>query len=214
MSDQPDERDRLRELLGHMADLEKELEEEIRLRSDDVVESLIETRSKIESDVRRTQDRVRESLRSWLARSEPRNILSAPFIYAMIVPIAFLDLTFSLYQSICFRLYRVERVRRSDWIVVDRHRLPCLNPVEKVNCVYCGYANGVLAYASEIAARTEQYWCPIKHAKRAVGTHARYRNFVEYGEEHLFHSELIRLRGELESAPNATRETSPLQESL
>lgn len=102
MSDQPDERDRLRELLGHMADLEKELEEEIRLRSDDVVESLIETRSKIESDVRRTQDRVRESLRSWLARSEPRNILSAPFIYAMIVPIAFLDLTFSLYQSICF----------------------------------------------------------------------------------------------------------------
>ena len=28
---------------------------------------------------------------------------------------------------------------------------------KKLNCVYCGYANGVIGHAREIAARTEQY---------------------------------------------------------
>lgn len=209
-----DDRDRLGQLLDRMAELEEEVEHEIRHRSDDVLEGLIEKRKHLEQEVRAAQEKVRESLRTWLRRSEPRNVLSAPFIYSMIFPVAILDLAFSLYQAICFRLYRIERVRRSDWIVMDRHRLPYLNAIEKINCVYCGYANGVLAYATEIAARTEQYWCPIKHAKGTIGTHIRYRNFLEYGAERSFHAEQTRLRSELE-APGAadTPHESPLSEA-
>jgi hypothetical protein len=60
-------------------------------------------------------------------------------------------------------------------VVIDRHRLGYLNPVQKLNCVFCGYGNGVIAYAREITARTEQYWCPIKHALKVKGSHDRYR---------------------------------------
>lgn len=75
-------------------------------------------------------------------------------------------------------LYRISEVDRSDFITVDRHRLAYRNVIEKLNCVFCGYANGVLTYAREIAARTEQYWCPIKHASRILGTHSRYAEFL------------------------------------
>ncbi|WP_271223801.1 hypothetical protein, partial [Streptosporangium carneum] len=64
----------------------------------------------------------------------------------------------------------------------DRHKLPYLNVIQKLNCLYCAYANGVLAYVAEIASRTEQYWCPIKHAARVTGTHRRYDGFLEYGD--------------------------------
>jgi hypothetical protein len=48
-----------------------------------------------------------------------------------------------------------------------------LNPVERVHCLYRSYANGVIAFGREIAARTEQYWCPIKNSRPAAAVHAR-----------------------------------------
>ena len=57
-----------------------------------------------------------------------------------------------------------------------------LNVIEKLNCLYCSYFNGLMGYISEIAARTEQYWCPIRHASRLKSIHSRYQNFVEYGD--------------------------------
>jgi hypothetical protein len=73
-------------------------------------------------------------------------------------------------------------VPRSDFIVIDRHHLAYLNPLEKLNCVYCGYANGVIALAREIGSRTEQYWCPIKHSRPVPNPHSRYVGFVDYGD--------------------------------
>jgi hypothetical protein len=93
-----------------------------------------------------------------------------------------MDLWATAYQHICFRVLSIPMVRRSDFVVIDRHQLAYLNAIEKLNCVYCGYANGVIAYAREVAARTEQYWCPIKHARTAHGAHDRYLDFIEYGD--------------------------------
>jgi len=39
------------------------------------------------------------------------------------------------------------------------------------------YENGLAGYFREIAARTEQYWCPIKHARRIKAAHGRYPRF-------------------------------------
>ena len=63
--------------------------------------------------------------------------------------------------------------------------------------LYCGYANGVLTYVREVAARTEQYWCPIRHAKRTRGAHAHYREFVDYGDAEGYKRQLPALRAEL-----------------
>jgi len=72
-----------------------------------------------------------------------------------------------------------------------------LNALEKANCLFCSYANGLLAYVSEIAARTEQYWCPIKHARVTAPVHHRYHLFFDYGDAAGYRSGLAGLRQQL-----------------
>jgi hypothetical protein len=55
----------------------------------------------------------------------------------------------------------------------------------------------LFAYIREVAARTEQYWCPIKHARRIVSAHERYHGFADYGDAEAYHGELEALRNEL-----------------
>ena len=86
---------------------------------------------------------------------------------------------------------------RARYILLDRGQLEYLNWIERLNCNYCGYANGVVAYTREIAARTEQYFCPIKHARRCAGLHSRYRGFLEFGDAEAYQNELSRLRSNL-----------------
>ena len=79
-------------------------------------------------------------------------------------------------------------------MVIDRHSLSYLNPIEKLNCVYCGYFNGLIVYVQEIASRTEQFWCPIKHARKLSTFHKRYHKFLEYGDHLEYKSRLEDIR--------------------
>jgi len=120
-----------------------------------------------------------------LVKAEPAwrrmaTVLSAPVIWSLILPFVLLDLQASAYQAICFRIYGLSRVRRAEFFRFDRSGLPHLNPVERLNCAYCTYANGVIAYVREIAARTEQYWCPIRHEPPPAGAHDRQAGFEAY----------------------------------
>jgi hypothetical protein len=128
------------------------------------------------------------------------NVLVAPVIYSMIVPIILLDIWVTVYQQICFRAYGIPLVKRSTFIVMDRHHLAYLNLIEKINCAYCGYGNGVFAYAREIAARTEQFWCPIKHAIRMRDPHHRYVRFLEYGDAEGYRSCLDDIRKDVQNS--------------
>ncbi len=123
-----------------------------------------------------------------------RHIASAPFIYSMIVPLVFFDISVSIYQAICFRLYGIPRVKRSEHMVIDRHYLKNLNLLDRFNCVFCGYGNGVISYAREIISKTEQYWCPIKHAEKLKSSSQRYNKFLEYGETENYHENMERYR--------------------
>ena len=108
--------------------------------------------------------------------------LTSPLIYSLVIPFALADLWVSLYQAVCFRVYRIEQVRRRAYFALDRARLPYLNAIEKLNCLYCSYVNGVIAFVREVAARTEQYWCPIKHDEAPAGAHERHEGFSRYGD--------------------------------
>nr|CBX31788.1 hypothetical protein N47_N26130 [uncultured Desulfobacterium sp.] len=110
------------------------------------------------------------------------DILTVPFIWICIIPAVFLDLFVSIYQLICFKVYDIPKVKRNEYIVIDHQSLAYLNIIEKLNCVYCGYFNGLIAYIQEIGARTEQYWCPIKHARKLKSIHSRYQKFFEFGD--------------------------------
>jgi hypothetical protein len=109
-------------------------------------------------------------------------LLSVPLIYACVFPFMLLDAFVWLFQSACFPIYGIPKVRRRNYVVFDRGRLAYLNAIEKVGCIYCSYANGLLAYITEIAARTEQHFCPIKHAHPVVQPHSRYPMFLPYGD--------------------------------
>lgn len=103
-----------------------------------------------------------------------------PAIYACVAPFLLLDLFVTIYQAVCFPIYQVPKVRRRDYLIFDRGRLAYLNAIEKVGCVYCSYANDLLAYIAEIAARTEQRFGPIKHALARLG-HCTHMSHIENG---------------------------------
>lgn len=130
----------------------------------------------------------------FLYRARPLRFLSAPMLWFCILPIGFMHLTALAFQFVCFPVFGIPFVRARDYIAMDRHRLGYLGPVAKLNCDYCGYVNGVLAYAAEIAGRTEQYWCPIKHALRLKAVHRRYGRFLDYGDPEQFRRRFERVR--------------------
>jgi hypothetical protein len=121
---------------------------------------------------------------SWkhLRSTELMVILSSPLIYACALPFLLLDISVAVYQFVCFPIYGIPKVRRGDYLIFDRGRLAYLNTIEKVGCIYCSYVNGLLAMITEIAARTEQHFCPIKHAYASTKTHSRYSKFLPYGD--------------------------------
>ena len=115
-------------------------------------------------------------------------------IYSLVVPFVVLDLWVSIYHAICFPIYGIPKVRRRDHIRIDRQHLAYLNGLQKLNCVYCGYVNGLISYVREIAGRTEAYWCPIKHASRVEGRHDHYPEFMEYGDGEVWQDGLVKSR--------------------
>jgi hypothetical protein len=126
-----------------------------------------------------------------------RNIVAAPLIYGVAIPIILCDLGVSLYQAVCFRLWDVAQVRRGLFVRFDRHKLPYLNPLQKLNCFYCSYANGVFAYFVEVASKTEKYWCPIQEVAPPPSAHRRYASFLRYGDANDIDEQLARQRAEL-----------------
>ena len=178
------------ELLARIHGLQDELEEEYRRTRDEWAEK----KQALADEFLRQQRRYKTGLFSFLLRTRFLVALTAPIIYLGWIPFLLMDLFVSIYQAICFPIYRIPKVRRSEYLVFDRQDLPYLNIIEKFNCLYCSYGNGVAAYTREVAARTEQYWCPIKHARRIKSSHDRYPNFFDYGDAEAFQQGLNRLR--------------------
>jgi len=169
-------------ILTRIRELQDELEEELARRRATFRYGFENGRVVFEAGMRRRHREMKVRFATFLRRARPMTIVTAPVIYAMIVPFVLLDLFVTVYQAVCFPAYGIDKVRRRDFIVVDRHHLAYLNMVQKLNCVYCGYCNGLIGYVQEIAGRTEAYWCPIKHASRVGAHHAYYAQFVDYGD--------------------------------
>ncbi|MBT3529563.1 MAG: hypothetical protein HOF74_12515 [Gammaproteobacteria bacterium] len=186
-----------KELMDAILRLEEELLEELKDQEEKFQYKLEGTKVKFEEAAARAHKKVKRNIIPFFRKSTLRNTVSAPFIYSMIIPLAFMDLTMSIYQHICFRLYGIPRVRRGKYIVLDRQYLAYLNGIEKLNCMYCAYGNGVIAYSGEVISLTEQYWCPIKHARSVAGTHKRYQQFLSYGDGEDYHTQVLKFRNQL-----------------
>lgn len=195
---------RAHELATEIVRLQLELDREIHKRRKALGWRIRENLVEFEEAVIDEHRRLRTGLAGFLARSSLRNVLTAPVIYSLLIPFAIIDAWASLYQAICFRAYRIPRVERAAYLVFDRRQLTYLNAIQMLNCAFCSYANGVIAYVREIGSRTEQYWCPIKHALKVSGPHQRYYQFLEYGDAEGYRARAEqfreRLRTEVEPA--------------
>ncbi|KIZ33763.1 hypothetical protein, partial [Rhodopseudomonas palustris] len=147
-----------------------------------------------EEDVLRFQRAIKVRLSQYIRNANPWIVITAPVIYSLIIPFVLLDLFVMAYQAICFPVYKIPKVRRRDYLVFDRHHLAYLNLLEKINCAYCSYGNGAIAFAREVAARTEAYWCPIKHARRVLGPHPHYQGFADFGDAEAFRGKIDELK--------------------
>jgi hypothetical protein len=196
------------ELIEKIRTLESELDAELAKRRAELRIGLEHGRIAFEKEQLRRHRELRQRLLPYLFGANPLVMLVSPVIYAGIVPFLVLDFFISIFQAICFPIYGIAKVRRADYFVFDRHHLAYLNALEKLNCAYCTYANGLIAYAREIAARTEQYWCPIKHARRVIGSHARYALFDDYGDGENYQARLAELRAALAADADTAPRTS------
>ena len=186
--------DKINQLLSQMAALEAELRTAVHQQESRVFFQIKGKRVEFEKSARDAHRKLKTGVLRWLVKDRPQNLITGPIIYSMIVPLLMLDACVSFYQWVCFPIYGITRVRRGDYLVFDRRHLGYLNAIEKFHCTYCEYGNGLMAYMTEILARTEQYFCPIKHAHKILGTHTRYHRFLEYGEAEAYEARLEEFR--------------------
>jgi len=192
---------RIDDLIEQARSIEQDLQAEFDKKRDDARVAMAAERLRFSEGVAALQRKPPVGSLRYIAGTSLLNLLAMPVIWLMLIPMALLDLLLGLYQVVCFSAYRIPRVSRSEYIVLDRGDLPYLNAIEKLNCAYCGYANGLAAYFREISARTEQYWCPIKHARRIVAMHDRYPTFFEHGDAEAYRLGLERLRDAARTEP-------------
>ena len=186
-------------LIEKIRELEAELEIALANRAEELRLRILDGKIEYTNDILAAHRALKKSLLKYVLDSSPLKILTLPFIYGIAPPLVLLDASVSLYQFVCFPVYGIPKVNRKDYLVFDHSNLAYLNLIEKVHCAYCSYGNGIIAYAREIAARTEQYWCPIKHAKRIKAAHSRYNRFVDYGDAEAYHKKLGELRKDFDN---------------
>lgn len=177
-------------LLDKIKVLENELVDELQKQQEEFAYEVTKRRVYFEENVIIRHKEYAKHLFKYITDAKLKHIISAPFIWMCIFPVILMDVTISLYQAVCFPIYGIPKVKRQDYIVFDRQYLNYLNLIEKINCAYCSYVNGLFGYLQEIAGRTEQFWCPIKHAKRIKNLHSRYQKFTDYGDAETYRSKL------------------------
>lgn len=184
----------LDELMQKLRSVETEIEIELAKRREELRFTLENRRIVFEAEVKRIHRAIKTRASRYFIDANPLIVFSAPAIYSLIVPILLADLWVMAYQAICFPIYRIPRVRRRDYLIFDRHHLAYLNVIEKFNCAYCSYCNGAFAFMREVSARTEIYWCPIKHARRVLGPHPHYQGFADFGDAEGFRENQARMK--------------------
>lgn len=185
---------RITDLLNQIKTLEDQVSDELIQRKQQARYHLDGKRVELEQLVSQKHRALKKSVVHTLFVDRPQNLITAPIIYGMAIPLVLFDVLITFYQYSCFPIYGINRVKRKHYFIYDRSQLQYLNIIQKVNCQYCAYGNGLMGYATEVLARTEQYFCPIKHAEKRVGAHQHYQAFSEFGDAEHFQQDIKRLR--------------------
>lgn len=112
-------------------------------------------------------------------------LLLMPILWSLIIPLVLLDVWIEIYHRVFFPLYKMPYIKRGNYIqIMDRAKLQYLNVIQKVYCMYCWYANGLVRYRVKIAWDTEHYRCGIQHQnKKDFVVEEHQKDFSKYWDE-------------------------------
>lgn len=195
---------RIQQILSEISALEDDLRTALNEQQSTMFFQIKGKRVEFEQSIKEAHTKLKTNFFRWLVTNRPQNLITGPIIYSMIIPLLIADFFITIYQHTCFPIYGIKKVRRSDYIIYDRQQLNYLNFIEKFHCTYCAYGNGMVAYISEIIGRTEQYFCPIKHARKILSTHSRYARFLEYGDAEDYENKLEQYRKAMNKENNSS----------
>ncbi len=190
------------ELVKQIKELEEELVEALKEKEKEFFYKIENEKVKFEENIINEGKAKLISSIKYLSSFSFLVILTIPFVWGMMIPAFISDVFVTIYQTICFPIYKIPKVKRKEYIIIDRYNLFYLDKVERINCLYCEYFNGVIGYTREIAARTEQFWCPIKHSKQLKDKHSRYDNFFDFGDYKKYRKELKKRRSNFKDIEN------------
>ncbi len=186
--------DKIKEIVEEIEAMKLKLAEEIAQQERHISYEIKNGYVTFEKEVLAKQKENMKNLLTWFGEVPFLHFLAAPLIYGMLIPAILFDGLLFVYQRVVFRIFKFKLIKRSNYMHFDHQYLGYLNPIEKLNCLYCSYFNGLMLYASAIAGRTELYFCPIKHAKKIVSQHRYYDEFLSYGDEDEYQKKLDELR--------------------
>jgi len=190
--------DKIKEMIDEIEALKLKLGEEIAQHEKDISYEIQNGYVRFEEEVLNKQKENMKNLLAWFRDIPLLHLLVSPLVYGMLIPAILFDIILFIYQQVVFKIFKFKFIKRSDYILFDRQYLGYLNSIEKLNCLYCSYFNGLMQYAAAIAGRTELYFCPIKHAKKVAYKHEYYDAFFRYGEEDEYQKKLEALRKEFQ----------------
>ncbi len=134
--------DKIKKIIEDIEALEEKLKEEIAEQERHIIYEIKNGYVTFEKDIFEQQKENMKNILNYLRDIPFFHLISSPLIYFMILPAMVFDVMLFFYQQVIFRIYKFEFIKRSDYIIFDRHYLAYLNPIEKINCLYCSYFNG------------------------------------------------------------------------
>ncbi|MBU0960347.1 MAG: hypothetical protein KKH60_02385, partial [Proteobacteria bacterium] len=117
---------RLEELLSRIKLLEQELFSELQKKEKEYFYEVRDKKVRFQKDVKEKNRLLLKTIRRYINDATLLNILSGPVIWSCLLPALFLDLVVSIFQMICFPVYCIPKVKRSDYILFDRQYLSYL----------------------------------------------------------------------------------------
>jgi len=189
--------DKIKVLMEELEEKKRQLRDEIAKEEKRITFEIRNGSVIFEQDILAKQKVHMKALRAWFRETPLIQLLCAPVIYGMVIPAVILDVSLFLYKTVVGKVFKIKFAGRDEYIVFDRQYLGYLNSIEKFNCMYCSYFNGLMHYATAIAGRTELYFCPIRHAKKIAYEHPFHDKFFNYADGEAYQERLKELREEM-----------------
>ena len=121
---------KIENIIEEIKKLENDLLEEMQRKEGDFFYKVKGKKIFFEEEAKKYQETFIIKAGEYISKASLANLLTVPFIWSCIIPALLLDLSVSLYQFICFKIYNIPKVKREKvpqqnlWVTLGAGRSP------------------------------------------------------------------------------------------